>query len=326
MVNFLLIRFSSIGDIVLTSPVIRCLKKQVDDSRLHYLTKKQYAPLLRANPYIDKIHTLDDNLGDVTGSLRQEKIDFIIDLHRNIRTSAVKFRLKRVAYNLDKLNLQKWMMVNLRVDRLPDRHIVDRNMDTVRTFDVTNDGEGLDFFIPEGEEVDRSILPEAFNDGFIALVIGAGHATKQLPPDKLKTLCGLLAQPVVLLGGPQDKMLGESISAGFGPRIFNASGKFSINQSASLIRQSRVVITPDTGLMHVAAAFRKKIISVWGNTIPGFGMQPYMPGEGSQIFEVKGLRCRPCSKIGFDRCPKHHFRCMIDLDVAAIAEKAGELY
>lgn len=285
-----------------------------------------YEPLLRANPYIDRIHVLDRSLREATSALQKEKIDFIIDLHRNIRTSAVKFRLKRISYNLDKINFQKWLMVNFKIDRLPDRHIVDRNLDAVSSFDVTNDGKGLDYFIPEGEEVNPEKLNEVFRDGFIALVIGAGHATKQLPPEKLRALCNLLDQPVVLLGGPQDKTLGESISAGFGPRILNGCGKYSINQSASLIRQSRVVITPDTGLMHVAAAFKKKIISVWGNTIPEFGMGPYLPGEGSRIFEVKGLGCRPCSKIGFERCPKRHFRCMNDLDEAAIADKAAALF
>jgi ADP-heptose:LPS heptosyltransferase len=106
----------------------------------------------------------------------------------------------------------------------------------------------------------------------------------------------------------------------------NAVGKYNINQSASLIRQSKLVITHDTGLMHIAAAFKKKILSVWGHTIPEFGMYPYLPDPDSRIFETRGLKCRPCTKIGKAECPKGHFRCINDIDNDAIASAANELY
>ena len=109
-------------------------------------------------------------------------------------------------------------------------------------------------------------------------------------------------------------------------KVYNACGRFSINQSASLVQQARVVITPDTGLMHIAAAFKKKIISVWGNTIPEFGMFPYLPDKDSRIIQVEGLSCRPCSKIGYSSCPKKHFRCMNDIDEKQLAELAKNLY
>jgi len=326
LVDFLIIRFSSIGDIVLTTPVIRCLKEQVEGARIHYLTKKQFAPVIEANPYIDKIHILDDNLQGVISVLRRESIDYIIDLHRNIRSSIVKIRLRRMSFSFDKINLQKWIMVNFKINRLPDQHIVDRYLATVRLFDIQNDGKGLDYFIPGNEEVDTSELPEGFSDGYIALVVGAKHGTKQLPIEKLLSICELTDKPAVLLGGPEDRQLAETITAQSSSRVFNACGRYSINQSASLIRQSRVVITPDTGLMHIASAFSKNIISVWGNTIPALGMHPYHPGTGSVIFEVNGLNCRPCSKIGYSKCPRKHFRCMTEINEREIAEKARSLF
>ncbi len=326
MVNFLIIRFSSIGDIVLTTPVIRCLKEQVEGARIHYLTKKQFVPLIAANPHIDKIHILEDSLPEVISALRAESIDYIIDLHKNIRSSIVKVRLRRMSFSFNKINLQKWMMINFKINRLPSTHIVDRYLETVRLFDIQNDGKGLDYFIPPDEEFDISGLPDGFSQGYIALVVGAKHATKQLPPEKLLALCELIDKPVVLLGGPEDRQLAESITAQSSCGIFNACGTCSINQSASLIRQSRVVITPDTGLMHIASAFKKKIISVWGNTIPALGMHPYDPGTGSVIFEVEGLNCRPCSKIGYSKCPRKHFRCMTEINEEEIAEKAASLF
>lgn len=325
-VKFLIIRFSSIGDIVLTTPVIRCLKQQVQGSIVHYAVKKQFSPLLQANPYIDKIHCFDNNLHTFIGELKNEGFDYIIDLHHNLRTLLIKSRLRRLDFSFPKLNFEKWMIVNLKVDRLPRIHIVDRYMKTLALFDAVNDMKGLDYFIPEADVIDTGILPAEFRNGYVALVVGAKHATKQLPADKLITLCGLIKQPVLLLGGEEDVSAGETIAQNAEGPVHNACGRFSINQSASLIQQARLVISPDTGLMHIAAAFKKKIISVWGNTIPEFGMAPYLPHDNSCIIQVKGLSCRPCSKIGYDSCPKKHFRCMNDIDENQITSLAAELF
>ncbi len=326
MITFLIIRFSSIGDIVLTTPVIRCLKEQVGSARIHYLTKKAYAPLIESNPYVDRVHVLQETLLPVIREIQETPVDYIIDLHHNLRSGLVKSRLKRMSFSFDKLNWQKWLLVNFKRDRLPGLHIVDRYMETVRLFDVKNDGKGLDYFIPAEESVQPDQLPREFQKGFIALAIGAKHDTKKLIRDQQVELVDLLQKPVVLLGGPGDLQSGEEIAKRSGTAVFNACGRFSLNGSASLLQQSRLVITHDTGMMHIAAAFKKNILSVWGNTVPKFGMYPYMPGPDSEIFEVKALSCRPCSKIGFQKCPKKHFRCMLEQDLHVLAEKARGLF
>jgi ADP-heptose:LPS heptosyltransferase len=203
-IKFLIIRFSSIGDIVLTSPVIRCLKQQVEGSIIHFTTKKQFLPLLQANPYIDKIHSLDDSLPVLIRELKDEKFDYIIDLHHNLRSFLVKSRLRSFDFSFRKLNFEKWLIVNLKIDRLPRIHIVERYLQTLSLFEVVNDGKGLDYFIPEKETVDIAILPAEFSRGYVALVIGARHFTKQLPVNKLVSLCSLISKPVVLLGGKED--------------------------------------------------------------------------------------------------------------------------
>jgi len=282
--------------------------------------------LLGVNPYIDKIHVLEDSLFALIQQLRIEEFNYIIDLHRSLRSQWIKSRLRIMSFTLRKINFYKFLMIRFKINRLPDKHIVDRYLDTVSLFNVSNDGKGLDYFIPADEEVPLSKLPESFRDGFIAMVIGAMHGTKQMPADKMIDICMNLELPVILLGGKREEAMGRQIDEQTGDNVLNAAGKYNINQSASLIRQSRLVITHDTGLMHIAAAFHKKILSVWGHTIPEFGMYPYQPDPASRIFETKGLSCRPCTKIGKEKCPKGHFRCMNDIDNNAIVRTAQKLY
>lgn len=327
-VKVLIIRFSSIGDIVLTTPVIRCLKEQLEgEVELHYLCKEPFRPVLEANPHLHEIHTIKEKVSEVMEELEAEEFHYVIDLHKNLRSSLVKKGLKTLSFTFDKINIEKWLMVNFKWNRLPDKHIVDRYMESVKALGIENDEQGLDYFIPHGEEIPLSGLPEAFQQGYIAFAIGAQHATKRLPVNRIMSLIDRLKLPVVLIGGDDDEERAEEITRLTKNEVFNACGQYSINGSASLIRQSQLVITHDTGAMHIAAAFKKKIISIWGNTIPEFGMYPYMPGheDDYSIEEVKGLSCRPCTKIGYDKCPKEHFKCMNEIDLEKVAVQAGEM-
>ena len=318
--KILIIRFSSIGDIVLTTPVIRCIKQQLKGAEVHYLTKKNFKPVLSSNPYIDKLHFLDDKLSDTISKLKGEQFDVIIDLHHNLRTLIIKTRLGVRSSSFDKLNWQKWLMVNFKIDHLPPLHIVDRYLKTAEFLGVVNDGKGLDYFL-NGEYDLSALLPPSHQD-YIGLVIGAQHATKRLPQHQLIKLCKSLARPLVLLGGPEDASRAEEICREAGPLVFNGCGKFSLDQSAYLVKMARQIITHDTGLMHIAAAFDKPVISVWGNTVPEFGMYPYKTSQ-SVIAEVKNLSCRPCSKIGYKKCPLGHFKCMNDQDIQFIIENTS---
>lgn len=322
--KFLIIRFSSIGDIVLTTPVIRCLKQQFDGNvEIHYLTKQTFTPLLEHNPYIDKLHSIADNISEIRHELIDEKFDFVIDLHRNIRTLKVKQMLEVPYFSFDKLNWEKWLVVNFKVDKLPNIHIVDRYLDTLKKWNVVNDDKGLDFFIDENDFVKD--LPEEFNNGFVAISVGAAHVTKTLPKEKLRSLVQKLNKPVILLGGKEDIEKADYVSKDIITPILNGCGKYRINQSAYLLKKARVVVSHDTGLMHIASAFNKPIVSIWGNTIPEFGMYPYMPEntEHCKFFEIENLKCRPCSKLGFNKCPKKHFKCMELIDLDKVAEQVN---
>ncbi|MCK5028927.1 MAG: glycosyltransferase family 9 protein [Bacteroidales bacterium] len=325
-IKFLILRFSSIGDIVLTSPVVRNIKEQVENAEIHYLTKPQFKSIVESSPYVDQVHVLKRSEKETIRELKLMHFDYIIDLHRNIRTAKFKNRLRIISFSFDKLNKEKWLLVNFKKNKMPNIHIVDRYMETLKVFDIKNDEKGLDYFIPEKDEVNLAGISEDLKDGFVGVVVGAFHNTKKLTKEKIISICKKLEKPILLLGGQENRDEAEEIKNGVGNNIYNTCGEYNINQSASLVKQANVILTPDTGLMHIASAFKKKIISVWGNTVPEFGMYPYLPHPDSEIMEIKGLKCRPCTKIGFKECPKKHFRCINDLDEGCIVKKIKELY
>ncbi|MEK6478313.1 glycosyltransferase family 9 protein [Catalinimonas sp. 4WD22] len=327
--KILILRFSSIGDIVLTTPVPRTIKTQLQ-AEVHYCVKKQYQNILAANPYIDKLHLLDGNLGELIKELKAERFDYVIDLHHNLRTLIIKKRLGVKSYSFPKLNVEKWLMTNLKINKLPNVHIVDRYMEAVAPLGVKMDSLGLDYFIPEKDEVELEWLPETHQKEYVVYAIGAQFNTKKLPLDRMIELCDRINKPIILLGDKNDRETGEEIVKFFERTeasapleqqlqnelnkkaiIFNACGQFNLNQSASIVKNAQYVFTHDTGLMHIAAAFKKTIFSIWGNTIPMFGMYPYR--TKFTIFENNKLSCRPCSKIGYNKCPKGHFKCMRDI-------------
>ena len=319
--KFLIIRFSSIGDIVLTTPVIRCLRKKYPESTIHYLTKKKFAGIVQSNPNVDKVLLLEEDINVTIEEIRNENYQHIIDLHHNLRTLRIKQSIKKVAFHsFNKLNIEKWIFTNFKINLMPHKHIVERYMATVESLGVENDGLGLDYFIPENDLVKEDDIPFSHSHGYIAIAIGAAHNTKKLPVEKLKELVSKIEYPIILLGGKEDFINAEKIVESDPVKIYNACGKFSLNESADIVRNSRLVISHDTGMMHIAAAFKKNILSVWGNTVPSFGMVPYQTLY--EVFQVNKLWCRPCSKTGFDKCPLGHFKCMNNQSIETIAERA----
>lgn len=326
--KFLIIRFSSIGDIVLTSPVVRCLKKQVPGAEIHFLVKPQFRAVVANNPYIDKIHTLQKDWDQMISELKAEKFDQVIDLHHNLRTLRVKRALKLPAHSFNKLNIEKLIFVKLKWNVMPKLHIVDRYLDTVKSFGVVNDGAGLDYFIAPHEEVQQKDIPASHQAGFIAVVIGASFYTKKLPVYKLQELCSKINHPIMLLGAKEEFAEGEEIRKVDDVKIYNACGKFSLNESADLVRKSKLVIAHDTGLMHIAAALKKPVIAVWGSTTPSLGMVPYYGqnhlmtrGIPYDDIQVHKLWCRPCTKIGRHKCPQGHFKCMKKIDIDQMVQR-----
>lgn len=325
--KILVIRFSSIGDIVLTTPVLRALHKQVD-AEVHFLTKEAFAPIVLANPYVSRVVTLGKDFNLMMQTLREQQYDHIIDLHHNLRTLRIRTALGRNFSTFKKLNFEKWLLTRFGVDRLPRVHIVDRYMAAAASLGINSDGDGLDFFITAGQHVDVHQTWNVKPESYISMVVGAAHETKCLTVSQIARVCDHLDIPVILLGGKREQEKAETIvKATSNPKVINTCGNLNLMQSASVLKQSGPVITHDTGLMHIAAALQKPQVVVWGNTIPAFGMYPYYGTADTKWISIEqtGLKCRPCSKIGYDQCPKGHFKCILNHDPAQIAASALSL-
>ncbi|MDB4347428.1 glycosyltransferase family 9 protein [Bacteroidia bacterium] len=324
--NILVIRFSSIGDIVLTSPALRCIKRKYPHSTLHFLSKKKFVHAFSANPFIDKEIYWEGK--KTLKHLARQKFDLVVDLHNNLRTRRVWFYLLKQRHRpkwvrFNKINLAKWFAVRFKLKRvLPKKHIVHRYMKPLEKIGIPFDDKGLDYFIEQRFRIDiPKHYPGLEAKKYYAYAIGGQHETKKLPFHRQVDLLTQLNQTTILLGGKEDYNDAEELMKAV-PNCHNACGRYNLQESASIIEQSRKVITHDTGLMHIAAALLKPIISIWGNTIPEFGMYPFYP-VNFHDYENRQLEvdvyCRPCSKIGFKKCPYGHFKCMNKHDFTGLS-------
>lgn len=341
--RLLFIRFSSIGDIVFTTPAIRCAKQQIPGVEIHFLTKMAMKAVTVANPYIDHFHYLDKDINATIHQLKACNFDYIIDLHKNYRTYKIQKALGVPMLSYKKLSLEKFLLTKLHLNYMPSRHIVDRSLDTLSALAVVNDGKGLDYFIPKEAVLQSNALPDAFAAGYIALVIGASYATKKLPVNALQNLCHKIPYPIVLIGGKEDEAEGAAVEAINPIKIYNACGKFNLHESAILVKQARTVISHDTGFLYIACAFHKKTVAIWGATSPALQVEPYYPAaqqvnqstlntntatailnSNEMYFNaiVPNLPCQPCSNYGSKHCPQGHFACMKQQDLQSIADKA----
>ena len=333
MMRLLIIRLSSIGDIVFTTAAIRCAKEQIPGVEIHFLTKKSMKAVTEANPYIDHFHYHDKNLSDTIASLKAANLDMVIDLHSNFRTYRIKKALGVPAHTYQKLSFQKFILTNFGMNLLPNRHIVERSLDPLKVLGVQTDGKGMDYFVPSNISLKPHDIPTSHQAGYIAIVIGASYATKKLPVEHLKQLCALIPVPIILVGGKEDAKEGDAVSSMDAAKIYNACGNFNLHESALLVKGARMVISNDTGFLYVACAFHKKTIAIWGGTSPSLQVEPYYATadlqNGQEMYYnaiVPNLSCQPCSNYGTKKCPQGHFACMKKQDLHLIAEKAMQYY
>ncbi len=319
----LVVQFSSLSNIVLASPVVRILKSELEYT-LHFATRKELINSIEASPYLDKIHPFENSFKQLRRDLKKEKFDLVIDLDNSFKTRQLRKGVGAKTITFKKNHFRTWLMVNFKIDLLPNVHLTERYIKVLEPIGVKMDNLGLDFFIPEKDEVESDWLPKTHHDGYAVFAIGAEYGTRKLPLNRMIELCDRINKPIVLLGNKEDIETALQIEKFFQRGsvqeeleieelnkksiIFNACGKFSVNQSASIISKSNWVFTHESIMMYIAAAFKKPIYSIWGNTLPSFGRYPYR--TQFTIFEKKDLSCRPCSSKGFEKCPKRHFKCM----------------
>lgn len=313
----LIIRFSAIGDIVLASPVLRILQEGLEGgAEIHMVVRKRYLGVVENSSRISKVFSFESTVQEVINELEAENYDYVIDLQNNLRSSIIKKRLGSLAFTVQKKNLAKFLWIKLGF-KLEIPHIVERYIDTLKTLGLKDDGKGLEFEIPSGIFVD---LP--FQE-YTAVVIGANHFGKRPDVAHWGSIIHRIPGNVVLIGGKEDEMMSTALVTE--ERIISYVGHLSLMESAWVVSKAKLVVAGDTGLMHIAAAFEKDIISLWGCTRPGLGMAPWRAGKRSVILEPQGRGERPCSKLG-DSCNHGQLnRCIHQIDLNVFAKAVKEL-
>ncbi len=287
----LVIRLSSIGDIVLTTPVLRCINSQLNVS-IDFLTKDKYKSLLAANTDIENLIFLSNDISHTIKALRANRYDMIIDLHNNLRSFRIRYALNTKSYVLNKHSLKRFILIYFGVDFLKN-HVVDRYFETVKSIGVYNDKKGISYTLNPTTKIDFNTKQD-----YIAWIIAGSYETKKLSRKQIEDVISKLDMPVVLIGGNSENEIAELIvNNSFNKKIYNFCGIISLDQSALLIKHSKLVLTNDTGMMHISSAFSNPIISLWGCTKPSLGFSPYMPKNKFENL-ISEMSNKPCSKHG----------------------------
>ncbi len=301
------------GDIVLTTPVIRALNQQLK-AKIDFLTKPQYVSLLEGNTYINRIFSLNDKVD----FLQKNKYDYVVDLQNNLRSWKIRNKIQTKSFVFNKKSLRRYLLIYFGIDLLKN-HVVDRYFATVASLNVVNDNQGLDF------NVSSSIKPE-FNtsQSYIAWCIGGTHNPKKLSAKQITQVVSKLKIPVVLLGGNNDLDIAEEIINNVECKsVYNFCGKLSVQESSYLIKKSKMLLTNDTGMMHIASALKMPIISFWGCTKPSLGFTPYMT-DPSSIKIISKRSAKPCSKHG-RHCKYGKNGCIKEIDPQLIYDSVLSL-
>lgn len=325
--KILLVRFSSVGDIVLASPVIRVLRKKFPTAQIDFVTRTEYAELVRYNQNLNYTFEFDAEtafagLKSLKRRLREERYDLILDLHNSLRSRYLRSVRGAEILTIDKRMYERTMLVKFKKHLYKEVvSVADRYIEPLAKFGIENDGKGLELHIPDEVlfGVSGKIVPLELNrfEKVLGICPFAKHFTKRWPLERFAETAikfiNTYDGKVLIFGGPNDTEANGQLVATIAdatPEEYVTSlvGKFSLLESAAAMEYCDAILTNDSGLMHVAAAMKKKIVAIFGSTVREFGFFPV--ADQASILETDYLPCRPCSHIGLGECPEQHFRCM----------------
>jgi heptosyltransferase-2 len=334
--KILIIRFSSIGDILLATPIIRILRQKFPDAQIDFLTKTRFAELLQAHPGLNQVIQFDETAGvgelfRIKKRIRQTHYDWFVNIHNNLRTVFLcSFNPVPHKFKLNKRAFKRWLLVkfkwNFYRELVP---VYQRYLEPLRAFGIADDGLGLEFFLDSQavEKVEREY--QTFlsrHQLLIGMVPGATYATKRWLPERFAQVADLLATRfhagIIFFGGNPEVALHAEILSQMKTPALSLAGQLSLQESAAMLNHCQLVISNDSGLMHLAAALKKKLIAIFGSTTRELGFFPSAP---EQIILEQPLPCRPCTHVGRHACPKKHFNCMKQISVEAVFEAAEQL-
>jgi len=330
--KILLIRFSSIGDIVLASPLIRLLKSNFPHAQIDVLVKAEYAELIQFNPHLSNVIELHSSavseLWSLAQCLRHNSYDVVLDIHDSLRSRLIRFfsGARRIG-KVNKHIIARFLLVKLGVNFYKDpQPVAVRYLRTAQSLGIGSDNKRLELFVPDGiRDGVSATISTAMSHGrgpLVGIAPGAKHNTKMWMPERFAEIATRAVREldagILIFGGRSDaRLCGEIFRTINAPlemgRVLDLSGRLSLLQTAAALDHCDLLLCNDTGIMHIAAARQRRVVAVFGPTVEEFGFYPY--GTEAVVIERKGLSCRPCSHLGSSQCPVGHFRCMKDTSV-----------
>jgi len=330
--KILIIRLSSIGDILLSTPFIRQVREKFPEHTIDFVVKDIYKELLKYNPHINELHCLElgdgiEALFNLKFKLREKSYHVIYDLHNNLRSNYLKRGIgAREIYSIKKDKFKQTLLVHLKINLYGhETPIPLRYLSVAKESGVIDDQKGLELYwhkhVIGSCDKKVQLMGLKKNQPFICLAPGAGFFTKRWPAEKFKNLVDLIRQnqqiQIVILGGDYDKEICKFLKKQ--NNIIDLCGKLSLLETAYVISEGKMIITNDSGLMHMATAVQTPIIAIFGSTVKELGFFPFR--AESRIIENSGLSCRPCSHIGRNYCPRDHFKCMEEITPERVYEE-----
>lgn len=348
--KILIVRFSSLGDILLTSPLIRVLRAAFPKSQIDFVVKSEFAELVRFNHHLSSVIELKSSsnteLRALKSRIRQERYDIILDLHNSLRSRYLRlFSGAKSLAVVNKRIIQRFFLIHFKWNFYEEATpVAERYLKTARHLGIQNDGKGLELFIPDEVQFSIASLMGKYRldryDSVVGIAPAARHNTKMWPHDRFARVAAELVRrnntKVFLFGGNEevalcDAIMGASITAlargqeasSNSDAMINLAGKLSLLQTAAALDFCDAVLCNDTGIMHLAAARQRNVVSIFGPTVQEFGFFPYR--TNSLVLEQKNLYCRPCTHIGSRKCPEGHFRCMNDTSTDTVVSALNEM-
>ncbi len=318
--RILIIRLSSLGDVLLTTPVIRAIKKEFPGASIDFLVREEYVDAVKFNPNINVVYALSrsEKSKFLIKVLNGNRYNFIVDLQNNIRSRLIVSSLNRTTYSYKKPTWDKYLLVRFKINRYKEiKSITERYCESIPGLKL--DKLGLELHTPQNISSD---LPSEKN--YLGLCPGSKHFTKRWPSEYFIELGNELISKgyeILIFGGKDDKEICELITSQINGSI-NLSNDNDLIKTANEIKNCKLVICNDSGLMHVAAAAGVPVITIFGSSVREFGFSPY--GVPNLILENKSLSCRPCSHIGRSNCPKKHFKCMKEITPQLVSENVTQ--
>ena len=324
-----IIRLSSMGDILLTSPIVLALHKSYPKASIDFYTKDTMRPIIEEHPGITKVYPWDckakHGLQDLLNQIENRHYDRIIDLQDNWRSRRLARQLSGKIHRVDKEGFRRRVLVVLGWNVLRKRHVIQRYYSCISDFCSTPLMEKIELPDTKSTQLTHLLSPEILTGDFIVWAIGAKHYTKRLPLSIVSKTIQSLEHNILLIGDASDCQNAQRILEHLPKehKVFDLTGKTSFLESVELVKRARLTLTNDSLLMHVAAGTGKPLISFWGSTTPALGFKP-LSKQAKLIAAPKRLACRPCHTAGRSSCPKGHFNCMMSIEPKTIVEAVDD--